>query len=423
MLFHRNRVAPLIEALQSADAESRQKAYRALQNLLDRKIHLDEARTALEAAGAEYPLQESEFDDPQRLLLQIAAKKPDPTFIPVIERDFGRYSPRAQTAALDLLVTISTPNAIQSLCALLAQAEGDTSCLAALESRTEYAPLLFPTLLTLLARQENAHHHFYIARLYLRHVQAGAVPKEVLAESVPYVLACYDSLASTLMPQQKPHSMRWIWDDELYMQAREIAGVLLDLMGYLESPEVRQRLQAALAYTDPYLLLYAACSLLRLGESVPHETLRRIAADAETRRWLFEYLQRMELAHLFPEEYRNQAALAESDMVDWLIFPTELGCPPDEIQLVGVYTIETGDGLADAYLFRFRMEGEDWEAGLAGLYPLEEQPLIHGTGDTFSRFDKWQEYPAEEHVDRILDLSGHGYRIVRQVQYVEDFAP
>jgi HEAT repeat protein len=163
MLFHRNRVAPLIEALQSADAESRQKAYRVLQNLLDRKIHLDEARTALEAAGAEYPLQESEFDDPQRLLLQIAAKKPDPTFIPVIERDFGRYSPRAQTAALDLLVTISTPNAIQSLCALLAQAEGDASCLAALESRTEYAPLLFPTLLSLLARQENAHHHFYIA--------------------------------------------------------------------------------------------------------------------------------------------------------------------------------------------------------------------------------------------------------------------
>jgi hypothetical protein len=116
--------------------------------------------------------------------------------------------------------------------------------------------------------------------------------------------------------------------DEEYAEPRMLAALLLDLLGYLPGHEANEALERALAYSDPRLRCFAVISLLRRGREVAREHLASVAACPETRIWLYDLLRGIEKEDLFPAEYHNQPAFAESDMVNWLIFPTELGRAP-----------------------------------------------------------------------------------------------
>ena len=107
------------------------------------------------------------------------------------------------------------------------------------------------------------------------------------------------------------------------------------------------------------------------------------------RNWFYNALDNMNRLELFPEEYVSQEKFAESNMVDWLCYPTELGREPDEIEL-DIFE----DSKYEFYLFRFRSDSEGWKekgwmAGLAGPFKAEEIPTINSSGYTFSRFDEW----------------------------------
>jgi len=418
MFPRKNRVARLVEQLRASDEAAQQAAIEALESLSDSRITAQEARTALEAAREQFPHPEA-----QELLLQIAYESPDPDFIPIIERDFLHYSPDARSWALRTLAAIGTEDAVRLLAMLLTRHAEDIEelSLLELEKQPQHATTLFPTLLAVLAREGASQHHFEIARLCLEYLRQGALASEDIRDAAPNLIACYDSLTDELARYQSPDKIHAIWDDEDYLWARSLACLLLDLMGYVDTPEVRQRLNNALEYIDARPLLFATTSLVQLGAPVPPGKLHAVAANAETRRWLFDHLQSLNRLELYPQAFASQAALAESEMVDWLMFPTELGCPPDEIELVAVYDIETEEGLAEAYIFRFRMEDEPWEVGLAGPYLKAEQPAAFGMGATFSRFEKWAEYTLDEHVARILELTGESdWRVVGKRILVEE---
>ena len=155
-----------------------------------------------------------------------------------------------------------------------------------------------------------------------------------------------------------PDGVAWRWRPR-YHRRRWQAGVLLDLLGHTPTPAVEAELRRAVAeYTDPRLRLYALLSLLRHDQEVDPASSPRSLPIPKSRKWLFDGLQKLERTRLYPAEYRNQAALAESDLVNWLIHPTELGRAPDEIELVRAIPFDTGTdaGWADYYLFRFRTE-------------------------------------------------------------------
>src|SRR6185436_8162736 len=104
------------------------------------------------------------------------------------------------------------------------------------------------------------------------------------------------------------------------------AGVLLDLLGHVPTTEVEAELRrAGDDYTDPRLRMYALLSLLRHDQEVDPAAIAEVAQSAEARKFLFDGLQKLERFHLYPAALRTQAALAESDLVNWLIHPTELG--------------------------------------------------------------------------------------------------
>ena len=143
---------------------------------------------------------------------------------------------------------------------------------------------------------------------------------------------------------------------------------------------------------------------LKNGEVPPEDSLRRFAADRETRKVLFEALESFEKVSLFPPEYRTWEYLAEADLVAWLAHPNELGSVPSEIELVGRVP-EPGSTSPDSayFVFRFRVlephwaAKNGWLAGVAGPYSTSRPPTAGGRG-TFSRFDAAERHTPEEHV-------------------------
>jgi hypothetical protein len=152
--------------------------------------------------------------------------------------------------------------------------------------------------------------------------------------------------------------------------------------------------------------------LLRLHGLLPQNAVDLVAADDERRSQLFEAFANDGIQSRFPKQFATQEALARSEMVNWLIYRTELNRAPNDIELVKIVAKDTGtsDAGEDIYLFRFRTTGNHWAAkdgwmvGIAGGYRRAEEPTANATGDTFSTFEKWDERNSDLQVKKNQDL-------------------
>lgn len=102
-------------------------------------------------------------------------------------------------------------------------------------------------------------------------------------------------------------------------------------------------------------------------------------------------------------------------MVDWLIFPTELGRTPHDIELMT--TFDSQDGDQRHYLFRFRTHPshwaakDGWMAGLSGPFEVAAMPTTRAGGSTFSTFTKWDAKSPQEHVESIAGLISEHWKL------------
>jgi hypothetical protein len=251
-----------------------------------------------------------------------------------------------------------------------------------------------------------------ICQYALSFAAAHLIDHEMLAPHADTIIAMYQKRRDWLAPRQRAEGVGWRWGPK-YHRRRWPAGVLLDLLGYIPVPTAITQLREALdVYTDPRLRMYAALALLRHNEEVDPAIITQIASCAESRKWLYDGLQKLERFQLYPATLRTQAALAESDLVDWLVHARELGRAPDEIHLVKVIPFDTGEeaGWLDYYLFRFRVVGRHWAArsgwmvGVAGPFLRKDAPTIQSLGDTHSSYRRWNEKPIEDHVSDVRQV-------------------
>jgi hypothetical protein len=202
-----------------------------------------------------------------------------------------------------------------------------------------------------------------------------------------------------------------MWE-EPYDNARADGELLLDIFGYVPADPVEKPLRDALALKDLRLKHFAIASLLRLGKDVDRSDVEDVARQPEMRNWLYRALEEFDKTDLFPARFRTQQAFAEADMVNWLVYPTELARLPDEIELMKVVTIDTKlpGGVYDYYLFRFRTNPphwaakEGWMAGVSGPFLRGDEPTTEALGETFSSFAKWDSKKPEEHVGDTREL-------------------
>ncbi len=402
----------IIENLKSKQEKTRYRALDELRKYANKGLSPAEGKQALEAAALIFPPQKYESQNSAAELVSAAAVKPYLEYAPIIEKNFSLYAADVRVESLRLLSTLKERAAIETYMKLLRSyaPAGKIPHLAtgSLEQEPRYADLIFPELLT-FADIPNFEWSVYV--LCLEYFKKGLLSADRMRPYVKGALKAYRKYREKLMPLQRDTGIDWMWA-EAYQEWRGGAGLLLDVLGYFGGSSSRDELRNALNYSDPRLKFFAALSLLRMGEPVAGEHFLSTAASAEMRKWLFEELKNLNRLDLFPPQYANQEALAESEMVDWLIFPTELGRVPDGIELMKVYSLDAGPpgGLLDYYLFRFKTHPphwaaeEGWLAGIAGPYRRREAPTAEALGSTFSQFHKWEDMTADEHFKSIVGL-------------------
>src|SRR5262249_684251 len=337
---------------------------------------------------------------------------PNPEYVPVVLENFERYSKHGKGHAQRLLLNLNSREGDRAFIQLVRD-HGRAGripylVLAPIEREPRNADIFFPFLLE-YASVENFSHDIY--RICLSYCEARMLSREQLAPLSEQLLTAYRDLAKTLRPAQRADGLAWMWEDD-YSIKRSDAGLYLDLLGFFPGEVVKSDLQSALEYHDPHLKCFAIISLLRLGKDVSSKDVADVAASAEMRNVLYDALQKYKKTELFPPKYRNQAAFAESDMVNWLIYPTELARVPDEIELMKVVPIDTGfeGGIYDYYLFRFRTKEphwaakDGWIAGVSGPFARNDAPTTKALGHTFSEFAKWDSKKPEEHVGDTQEL-------------------
>jgi hypothetical protein len=269
---------------------------------------------------------------------------------------------------------------------------------------------IFPRIFDYLEIQNLFYDILHITLIYLQNnkISSNAVSDKHADFIINYVKQSEQKNADLHLDTSK---FNWFYDDE-YNQFRCDLALILDLLGYLnhENKPFKQILLDYLDSKDPKLVFYAIKSLLMKSSKVDEKYFEFVAEDNETRIWLFKFLKERNKLSLFPEKYKVQGELAKSDMVNWLMFPTELGTVPDEIILENVFEFDFKDGIVEYFLFKFKTNPphwaakDGWMAGVSGPFNKSDCPTTKLRTGTFSSFDSWEQFTPEEHIKKILGI-------------------
>lgn len=143
------------------------------------------------------------------------------------------------------------------------------------------------------------------------------------------------------------------------------------------------------------------------GEILTQQDIHPYAKNILSRAITFQFLRYHNLTDLFPREFYTFEKAAESDLANWLEFPTELNACPEEIEYMKRVTIDFDGKNHWAYyeVFKFRSNEPHWAAkngwtlGVVGPYFDNSNPYDKTPG-TFSRFgNRFDKTSPEEEVD------------------------
>ena len=163
--------------------------------------------------------------------------------------------------------------------------------------------------------------------------------------------------------------------------------LICDICRYFGKERFSELLKQALWIGNPHIRFYASATLLVFDCEVPASIIDALANDIEYANLTYGLLKRYRKESLFPAALATPEYLAQSDLVRWLTYPTELGKAPDGIEYVG--KIRKGEIF---YIFRFRSDSENLDEGARGEWLVG---WSGSRGGTFSNFDPFCDYEQE----------------------------
>lgn len=397
-----SRFEKINKDLHSKDLSVRSRAMRSLREL---KPTVEEQALMLEEAAKPFPLSETSDTSIGALVIASAAENPDIKLVDIIAKNFAGYDAAGKHEALTYLAKVDNMKSIRLFTDLFTEnaREAYALPLGILEKNYRYKEIIFPRLLTISIQ---SHAYADVLLLLLSYIEAGEIKPSSVEEQLPSIISYSTELRKK--PGTKTGNK---WDDpELYEMYNNL-GIVADLLGYFDAASSRTELGEYLNQRDVKTKMFAAVSLLKLGQSISDTLALEIAGDAEARNWFYESLKVMNKAGIYPAKFKTQASFAESDMVNWLTYPAELGRLPDAIELMKTVAVDLPGQKDKAvfYLFRFRSDNDSfkkdgWMAGVAGYYLQSEIPTTMAHGYTFSSFEKWDAKTPDQHVDEIRKL-------------------
>jgi hypothetical protein len=199
---------------------------------------------------------------------------------------------------------------------------------------------------------------------------------------------------------------KWRRDQE-YFYLRIDLGAWLDLFGIIRETSLKT-LEPALELEDPLINLFLVVAYAAKGEVPPAASVMSAAQSYETLSGLYKVLSAKGFLQAFPMEYATFEHFAAAEMVNWLLYPDELGEEPGEIELMHTVDAEDECGNSQRWcLWRFTdIEGESL-AGVSGPYVQEAldnpTPKSVVSNDVFSNFTAWESAAPEEHLTGVLE--------------------
>ena len=399
-----SRILEIVQTLRSGDAGVRQRAVDRLKAAASDGLTIEEGTEAIRAAAEKWPAGEK--IDASDELVNAALSRQHTSYIKEVSEHFPRYSEMARWRVVRYLISVCNEAAARAYLDLIRQHQNlvPPASIQEFTQSAEATKLLLPDLLKYAGADELGSQ---IQMFALRAAQLGVVAETDLAPYAEPILRIYTPMRDRMRKIEKPAGDDWIWTDE-YSDTRAHATLLLDLMGHLPGNVTKGPLEEALSSRDPRVKLFAILSLLRHGYEVRPAVIEDVAASSEVRNWLYDGLVSLNRRKLYPPRFASQDALAESNMVNWLTYPAELGRTPHEIKLMATFDDDAGQ--QRHYLFRFRTHpphwaAEDgWMAGLSGPFEIATMPTTNAGGSTFSKFTKWDNKTPKEHFEAISGL-------------------
>ena len=124
-----------------------------------------------------------------------------------------------------------------------------------------------------------------------------------------------------------------------------------------------------------FRIFEALINKLLSGEPLVNSDILPLAEDPATRYGLFEILKRFDKTALFPQVYNTLEKSAESFLVNWLEFPTELNARPEQIRLGARINVPDDPDL-EYFVFEFKGDRErnEWMLGVVGPFNPDSKP-------------------------------------------------
>ena len=403
-------VAETLDRLNTPDPSNRRECMKRLERWAKAGLPEGAGRLILDHAARSFPSINQYPETPSEQLIQLLWNGKTTVSGEEVEASFPHLDEACRACAIRLLAELGTRTASESLARILSLCENagvpnvGWPFLLPLERNPRDADVLIPSLLRLVDKSEGAGP---VHGALLAYATAGMLTPEQSRLCADVIAGQASRAIDETRRRLGEHGVKGRWRDD-YVTVKIDAGLLLDLLGRLHQSSAVSVLEDAVHASEPWVQLWGALGLIRSGQSVPREVFRQITAWPECRITLARQLASLERSDLFPHEFMNQPSLAEAAMVDWLLFPTELGRAPDEIRQIQAVRLETDDGPADLYVFGFRthpphwLSEKDWVVGVAGPFLVSDQPTFESLGATFSRFESVSEKSLDEHIEALL---------------------
>ena len=143
---------------------------------------------------------------------------------------------------------------------------------------------------------------------------------------------------------------------------------------------------------------------LQRNQSPTSEEIYPLAADPQTRQNLFHILKSYHKTNLFPDEFYNFKDAAETNLVNWLLYYSNIRKAPSQIEFIRTVVVHD-DVKYTYYVFKFRLsdlEGgqTSWLVGASGPYLPESKPFDWPKA-TFSRLTPLDEKELQTEISYI----------------------
>ena len=388
----------LLSQLQARDSLRRDSARLQLENYLFLRSDLP---NVYEALNREYPDDDSYQESTRSLLFKVLQGVNEDQTVEVIRQLYPTLpeNPDIRLNALMVLSGMNTEASVLALRELMLNppinfGPNTRFLLEPLFESPKHLDQLYPEVLSLLDRKS---YRFPLLELLAAGLGVEAVDLSRVSDSLILVREVY-----------RAHKKR---RDHLTpgSQAALNTIALMEasmtcLAAFPDHPASRQVMRLALEDTDPAIRLSALMQLIKHQQPGVDSIAYEMAADFRFRSRLYRQLEEHNRLDIFPEAFKNQQALAESDLAEWLNTPQGRGRYPDELRLMAIDTLEATDEAEEGRLFLFSFTyGRGWMAGLSGPQPIDTTQLIPSGYLTNSLFKAAPAISVEEHIN---ELSG-----------------